>query len=41
MRKLLAGVALAAFVAAPIEAQQTGEPITSGHGSFYFGPYVG
>ena len=41
MRKLLVGAALAAFAAAPLQAQQTGEPITSGHGSFYVGPYAG
>ena len=28
-------------MAAPLGAQGTGEPVTSGHGSFYFGPYVG
>ena len=38
MRKLLVGAALAGLMAAPVGAQ---EPVTSGHGSFYVGPYVG
>lgn len=41
MRKLLVGAALAGLVAAPAGAQNAGDPITSGHGSFYVGPYVG
>lgn len=41
MRKLLVGAALAALAAAPLRAQVAGDPITSGHGSFYIGPYVG
>lgn len=41
MRKLLVGAALAAFTVAPLQAQQAGDAITSGHGSFYVGPYAG
>jgi hypothetical protein len=41
MRKLLVGAALAGAMAAPLGAQGAGDPITGGHGSFYFGPYVG
>lgn len=41
MRKLLVGAALATLIAAPLRAQGAGDPITSGSGSFYVGPYVG
>lgn len=41
MRSLLVSAALAAIVAAPVGAQQAGQPVTSGHGSFFVGPYAG
>ncbi len=41
MRKLLVGAAFATLIAAPLRAQGAGDPITSGSGSFYLGPYVG
>ena len=44
MKKFIVGATLLALVAAPAQAQtgnQAGEPITSGHSSFYVGPYAG
>lgn len=41
MRNFFVSAALAAAIAAPLQAQQAGEPITSGHGSFFVGPYAG
>ena len=41
MRTLFVSAALAAIVAAPLRAQDAGEPVTSGHGSFFVGPYAG
>ena len=41
MRHLLVSAVLAAAVAAPLQAQRAGEPVTSGHGSFFVGPYAG
>lgn len=41
MRHLLVGAALAFAVAAPLQAQRAGQPVTAGHGSFYVGPYAG
>jgi hypothetical protein len=41
MRKLLVIAGLLAAVAAPLQAQQPGEPVTSGRGSVVFSPYVG
>jgi hypothetical protein len=40
MRHLFVSAALAAIVAAPLHAQ-VGSPVTSGHGSFFVGPYAG
>jgi opacity protein-like surface antigen len=41
MRNLFVSTALAAALAAPVQAQQAGDPVTSGHGSFFVGPYAG
>jgi opacity protein-like surface antigen len=44
MKKFVVGAALLALAAAPMQAQtgnQAGDPITSGHSSFYLGPYAG
>ena len=41
MKKLIVSAALLAAVAAPLSAQQAGQPVTAGHGSFYVGPYAG
>lgn len=41
MRKLLVTAGLLAAVAAPMQAQVPGEPVTSGQSSFYLSPYVG
>lgn len=41
MRKLFVSAALAAAIAAPLHAQEAGNAITSGHGSFFVGPYAG
>ena len=38
MKRILVGAALAATAALPLNAQ---EPVTSGHGSLYVGPYAG
>ena len=40
MKQLIVGAALLAALAAPLGAQ-SGQPVTSGHGSFYVGPYAG
>lgn len=40
MKRLIVGAALLATIAAPLQAQ-SGQPVTSGHGSFYVGPYIG
>src|SRR5687767_15992030 len=41
MRKFLVAAGLIAAVAAPIQAQTPGEPVTSGQSSFYVSPYAG
>jgi opacity protein-like surface antigen len=41
MRNFFVSAALAAAVAAPLQAQRAGDPVTSGHGSFFVGPYAG
>jgi opacity protein-like surface antigen len=41
MRKLLLTAGLLAAVAAPMQAQTPGTPVTSGQASFYVSPYVG
>lgn len=41
MRKFIVGAALLALASAPLSAQQMGQPVTSGQGSFYLGPYAG
>ena len=43
MKKFFVGAALvgATLAAAPASAQSAGEPVTSGHGSFYVSPYAG
>ena len=43
MKKLFVGAALlgTTLAAAPASAQMTGDPVTSGHGSFYVSPYAG
>jgi opacity protein-like surface antigen len=41
MRRFFVSAALAAAVAAPLQAQDAGDPVTSGHGSFFVGPYAG
>jgi opacity protein-like surface antigen len=41
MKHLLVGAAMMAAVAAPLAAQTAGEPVTSGHGSLFAGPYAG
>jgi opacity protein-like surface antigen len=41
MRKFLVTAGLLAAVAAPMQAQNPGEPVTSGQSSFYLSPYVG
>jgi opacity protein-like surface antigen len=41
MRKFLVGALLLAAASAPLSAQQMGQPVTAGHGSFYLGPYAG
>lgn len=40
MKRFIVGAALLASIAAPLQAQ-SGQPVTSGHGSFYIGPYIG
>jgi opacity protein-like surface antigen len=41
MKTFIVSAALLAAVAAPLSAQQAGQPVTAGHGSFYVGPYAG
>jgi opacity protein-like surface antigen len=41
MRKFLVAISMAAAFAAPLQAQQPGQPVTSGSGSFYLSPYAG
>ena len=41
MRKFLVTAGLLAAVAAPMQAQTPGEPVTSGQASFYVSPYAG
>jgi opacity protein-like surface antigen len=41
MRHFIVSAALAAAIAAPLHAQRAGDPVTSGHGSFFVGPYAG
>jgi opacity protein-like surface antigen len=41
MRKFLVTAGLLAAVAAPMQAQTPGEPVTSGQSSFYISPYAG
>jgi opacity protein-like surface antigen len=41
MRKFLVTAGLLAAVAAPMQAQTPGTPVTSGQSSFYVSPYVG
>jgi len=41
MKRILVGAALLAVSAMPLQAQMTGEPVTSGQSSFYVGPYAG
>jgi len=41
MKNFLVSAALVAAVSVPAGAQQAGEPITGGSGSFFAGPYVG
>lgn len=41
MKKFIVSAALLVAAAAPLSAQQAGQPVTSGHGSFYVGPYAG
>lgn len=40
MKRLIVGAALLASIAAPLQAQ-SGQPVTSGRGSLYVGPYIG
>ena len=40
MKKFIVGAAIMAALSAPAGAQ-SGQPVTSGHGSFYVGPYIG
>lgn len=41
MKHLIVGAALVAAASAPLAAQQSAQPVTAGHGSFYVGPYAG
>ena len=41
MRRLLVVLGMAAVLAGPAQAQQPGQPVTSGSGSFYLSPYAG
>ena len=41
MRKFIVGAALLVAASAPLSAQQMGQPVTSGGGSAYIGPYAG
>ena len=41
MRKFLVTAGLLAAIAAPMQAQTPGEPVTSGQSSFYVSPYAG
>lgn len=41
MRKFLVTAGLLTAIAAPMQAQAPGEPVTSGQSSFYLSPYVG
>ncbi len=41
MHKFLVTAGLMAAVAAPLQAQMPGEPVTSGQSSFYLSPYAG
>ena len=41
MKKLFVSVAMLGAIAAPVTAQQVGDPVTEGHASFYVSPYAG